>query len=176
MSAGAARYAKALFQLAVEEGRIEEVRRDLSELSTLLEEHRLLRALYHSPATDRALRAGLLDELFRGRTSEAVINLLKLLAEKNRQALWPAIVREFDRLYRRSRNEREATVTAAVPLSDENAAQLKRLLEDRLKAHVLLEVRVEPQILGGLIIESEGQRLDLSLKRRLNELRKQLEC
>ncbi|MDZ7369853.1 MAG: ATP synthase F1 subunit delta [candidate division KSB1 bacterium] len=173
-TAGAKRYAAALFALAEEQQIVEQIYQDLHDWQRLLYEHGLLRAIFYSPQGDRGARQELIEELLRGKTSVLLIRFLQLLMEKNRQHLFDAATYEFDRLYRRWKNQLPVKVTTAFALNDEQQKRLKELLAAKWHKEILLEIRVDARLLGGLILEADGRRIDLSLRCRLEQLRRHL--
>lgn len=173
-TAGAKRYAAAIFALAVEQQIVEQIHEDLHDWQRLLCEHGLLRAIFYSPQGDRGARLELIQELLRGKTSVLLMRFLQLLMEKNRQHLFDAVVYEFDRLFRRWKNQLSVKVTTAFELNDEQQKRLKELLAQKWHKEILLEVHVDAGLLGGLILEADGRRIDLSLRCRLEQLRRHL--
>ncbi|MDZ7345888.1 MAG: F0F1 ATP synthase subunit delta, partial [candidate division KSB1 bacterium] len=85
-----------------------------------------------------------------------------------------AVVYEFDRLFRRWKNQLSVKVTTAFELNDEQQKKLKELLAQKWHKEILLEVHVDAGLLGGLILEADGRRIDLSLRCRLEQLRRHL--
>lgn len=170
----ARRYAKALFRAAVEKQILPQVHSDLYDFAALLAQNGLLRAYFNSPETKFKSRENLFDDLLAGKTPAIVISFLKLLMRKNRQEQFLDIVREFDVLFDHKMNIIPVTVYSAVAMDEHFQTKILNALESHFKAEILLTLKVEPGLLGGIVIEAKGKRLDLSLKRRLQELGREL--
>lgn len=169
------RYAKALFELAVESNLLEQIHQDLHDFDALLAQYGLLRAVFYSPEAEQATQEQLLNDLLINRTPKILLDFLILLVRKNRQSSFEGIVQEFDLLYNRKKNQVSATVRTAVPMDEEFNSFVVRSLKESLQADILLNPQVDAELLGGIVIEVEGKLIDFSLKRKLNELRKQLD-
>jgi F-type H+-transporting ATPase subunit delta len=105
---------------------------------------------------------------------ELVRNFLLLVAEKGRIAEIDEIGEEFERLIAREARVLELELTTAVELSDEEAAAVVRQIEDASGRRVEATRRVDPDIIGGIVIQAGSQRLDASVRGRLNRLRQDL--
>lgn len=177
MSYGAAakRYAKALFGLADAGGVLEQVRTDLHDFSKLLQEQRLLRTIFYSPEVSQSLQTEVLDDLLTGKTPDVLIQFLKLLVQKSRQSLFDGVVQEFDELLRRKNGQVIVTVKTAAALDEAQKAGLVDSLNHVFQAQVLLHHTIDARLLGGMVIEAEGKRIDLSLRGKLTELKKRLD-
>jgi F-type H+-transporting ATPase subunit delta len=169
------RYAKALFNLAVEKNLLEQVHTDLHDFAELLQQFGLLRAIFYSPEAERSAQEQLLNELLTDKTPEIFLNFLKLLVQKNRQSIFKTIVQEFDRLYNHSKNQVVATVWTAVPMDEDIRSNVVHSLKKSLHADILLNAQVDEKLLGGMVVEAGGNLIDFSLKRKLEELKKQLD-
>jgi len=105
---------------------------------------------------------------------DLVRNFLLLLAEKGRIAEITEIHAEFERLIAQEARVLELEVTTAVELSDEEAAQLVRRIEDAAGRRVEATRRVDPDIIGGIVVQAGSRRLDASVRGRLDRLRQEL--
>ena len=165
------RYAAALYELANENKAVASVESDLDSLGRALGESADLAALIRNPqiGRDAAAKAmeGVADLL---KLSALTRNFLGVLAANCRLAALPDIVRAFASIAAAARGEVSAEVTSAHPLS---SAQLKAL-EARLKARegqdVKLSAKVDPEILGGLVVRIGSTQIDSSIRTRLNTL------
>ncbi|WP_374283491.1 F0F1 ATP synthase subunit delta [Novosphingobium sp.] len=165
------RYASALYDLASEGGKVTAVESDLAGLGQAIAESADLAALIRNPrvtrdAASRAMEAvGKLLKL-----SPLTQNFLGVLAGNRRLAVLPDVIRAFAAIAAAARGEVNAEVTSAHPLS---AAQLKALA-DKLKARegkdVKLTAKVDPELLGGLVVRIGSTQIDSSIRTRLNTL------
>jgi ATP synthase F1 delta subunit len=115
-----------------------------------------------------ALAAALADE------TGLVRNFLLLVAEKGRLAEIDEIVRELERLVAREERVLELELTTAVELSDEEAARVVRRIEESSGRRVEATRTVDPSLIGGIVVQAGSQRLDASVRGRLDRLRQEL--
>ena len=167
----AGRYASALFELASEAGFVSAVEGDLETLSEALRESPELRALIRNPEVSREA----LGRVFVGlgaqlNLSDLTRNFLGVLAQNRRVAELPAMIRAFRSIAAAQRGEVTAEVASAHPLSDEQLATLETKLRAREGRTVKLKTRVEPELLGGLVVTVGSKRIDSSIRSRLNSL------
>jgi F-type H+-transporting ATPase subunit delta len=167
----AARYADALFGLARDEGRLDAVAASIDTLDRLLGETPDLARLIASPLVSRrdAERAMLaasdaagVDPLTRGAVG--------VLARGRRLPQLPAVIRAFRARAAAARGEATATVTSAHPLTDEQAARLTATIARAEGRAITLERRVDPALLGGLVVQIGSRRIDSSIKTKLAAL------
>ncbi len=165
------RYAAALFELASEAGKVTAVESDLEKLAAAIGESAELRALVRNPAVGREalgrVLAGLgeklgLDPLTR--------NFLGVLAQNRRAGELSASIRAFQAIAAAQRGEVTAEVASAHPLSDDQVATLEQKLRAREGRTVKLRTSVDPELLGGLVVTIGSQRIDNSIRTRLNSL------
>jgi F-type H+-transporting ATPase subunit delta len=167
----AGRYASALFDLASESGTVTAVEQDLSRLEESLAESAELRALIRNPEISRAatgrVLAGMADHLG---LSPLTRNFLGVLAENRRSGDLPGIIRAFNAIAAAQRGEVGAEVVSAHALTDEQIATLEHKLRAREGRTVKLKTRVDPELLGGIVVTIGSQRIDGSIRTRLNTL------
>ncbi len=171
LSAVAARYAGALLDVARSESKIAEVERDLDRVAALLGENADLRRLVRSPvinATDqrRALET-LLAKLNLGRTAH---NFLLLLANKRRLFTLESIIAEYKVLAAKDRGEVQAEVVSAVALTSAQYTSLVDTLRQQLGKAPQLSARVDPKLLGGLVLKVGSRMIDTSIRTKLKTL------
>ena len=167
----AGRYALALFALARDQKQLESVGAGLDAVRRALAESDDFRALTTSPLVDR-------DEAVRAvaAAAEAIgldpltSNFLGVLAQNRRLGQLPAVIRAFDTLAARHRGEIKAQVVSARPLDDDQVAAIRDNLGARMGRDIAVDVDVDPAILGGLIVRIGSQRIDGSIRTKLNTL------
>jgi F-type H+-transporting ATPase subunit delta len=172
ISAAARRYARALFSLAQEAQRVPEVRRELEQLAELLAASSELGRALFSPLHPLAERRALLRALaLRLGTSDLLRNFYSFLVDQRRLVAFPAIRQEFARLADTAAGRARASVVTAAPLRDEQRERLRRALALRTGQEIELEVRVDPELIGGAIATVGGLLFDGSLRQQLAQLR-----
>ena len=167
----AGRYALALFELARDEKKLESVGASLASVRRALAESEDLRTLVSSPLVDRAeaVRAiGAVGEAMK--LDPLTRNFLGVLARNGRLRQLENVIRAYNMLSARHRGEITAEVTSARPLDDDQVQAIRRNLADRMGRDIALELNVEPEILGGLVVKIGSQMIDGSIRTKLNNL------
>ena len=166
-------YANALFEAAKEQGKLDVVRQEVADFVRAMEQVPELRALLESPEIDTQERVEALRSIL-GETDEVVRNFLLLTAEKGRTHELPAIVHEFEALVARDEGILDVELTTAVELSDAEARgileRIERVSDQKLRA----TRRVDPNLIGGFVLQAGSHRVDASVRARLQRLRRQL--
>ncbi len=162
-------YGAALFLLASEQNAREEYKSSLDGLVATLKGMPEYLEMLASPAIPKKERLTAIEEAFGGRVPEHLLSFLQLLCERGRIHCFFEAAAEFSSLYDASARILTAKVTSAVALNDGERARLTETLSERYGGRVLSEYAVDPALLGGVIVEIDGQILDGSLRRRLQE-------
>lgn len=167
----AGRYASALFGLARDEKQIDAVTRSLETLQQAIADSRDLAELVVSPLVDRD-DAGKAFAAVAGQLGLDPIttNFLGVLARNGRKAQLAAVIKAFTRLAASHRGETTAEVVTAHPLNEDQVARLKAQLKGRTGHDVAIDARVDPNILGGLVVKLGSRMIDASLRTKLNRL------
>ena len=165
----AKRYARALFDLADQQNILDQVKEEVQSFRKLLDSEKRLRVFLLTPEISRQQKLDVVKELFKDKVSGVYLNFLLLLVRKGRQNFYSEIDYEFNNLYDKKLNRLRATVTTVLPLEKVQLDELTTMLAKSLNADILLENKVEPEILGGMIVQAEGKVFDSSM---LNQLKK----
>ncbi|MGX1318478.1 F-type H+-transporting ATPase subunit delta [Bradyrhizobium sp. USDA 377] len=166
------RYATALFELARDQNLVDEVKADLDKFDALLNESADLKRLVRSPvfaadAQSRALSAVLEKAGFAGISA----NFLKVLTANRRLFAVADVIRAYRVLVAKFKGETTADVTVAEALSDKNLDALKVALKSVTGKDVALNVKVDPSIIGGLVVKLGSRMVDGSLRTKLNSIK-----
>jgi len=175
ISGVAQRYASALFELARDDSALEGVDADLVAFRGLLNESADLRRLVSSPvfsAEDQERAIGAVTD--KAGITGLVGNLVRLIARNRRLFTLPDIIKGFQAMLAIHRGEITADVTSARPLSDAQTAALKAAMKASLGKDVTIDSRVEPAILGGLIVKVGSRMIDSSIRTKLNIMKSRL--
>ena len=166
------RYATALFELARDQKSIDAVKADLDKFDAMLGESADLKRLVRSPvfAADAQLKA-LSAVLDKAGISGVAANFLKVLTNNRRLFAVSDVIRAFGALVARFKGEASAEVTVAEPLSDKNLDALKAALKQVSGKDVTLNVKVDPSIIGGLVVKLGSRMVDSSLRTKLNSIK-----
>src|SRR5262249_43088715 len=161
----AGRYATALFELARDTSKLDETVAALSELERLLNESQDLNRLVRSPVFSSEQQAAALAAISKQAAfPELTSNFLPLLVRNRRLFALRDIIADFRTLVADHRNEATADVTSAVPLSEAQADDLKSTLKAKTGRDISLNIRVDPSILGGLIVKIGSRMIDSSIR------------
>jgi F-type H+-transporting ATPase subunit delta len=166
-------YARALYEAAKDQDKLDAVREELGDFVEAQRQVPELRELLRNPQLDQRLKASALEELLGG-DEELVRNFLLLLAEKNRAGEIDEIAREFDRLVAEAEGILDVELTTAVELSDEETRDVITQIEKASGRKVEATQRVDPDLIGGLVLQAGSLRLDASVRGRLDRLRQEL--
>lgn len=165
------RYARALFDLAIEGKALAAVEASLATLTEALAESADLKALISSPQVGRAAAGAAIAAVAQALGIDGLTkNFLGVLAANRRLALLPAVIRDFAALNAARKGEVTATVTAAHKLTAAQHEALAAKLKAGIGCEVVLNVNIDPSILGGLVVRVGSRMIDSSLKTRLDML------
>jgi F-type H+-transporting ATPase subunit delta len=166
------RYATALFELARDEKSVDAVKADLDRFSAMLNDSADLTRLVRSPVfgAEAQLRA-LTAVLDKAGISGPAANILKVLTTNRRLFAVTDVIRAFNVLVAKFRGEASADVTVAEALSDKNLDALKAALKTVTGKDVALNVKVDPAIIGGLVVKLGSRMVDSSLRTKLNSIK-----
>jgi F-type H+-transporting ATPase subunit delta len=166
-------YARALYAAAKDKNRLEAVREELGDFVEAQRRVPELRDLLRNPQLDQRVKASVLEELLAGQ-EELVRNFLLLLAEKNRAGEADEIAREFERLVAQAEGILDVQVTTAVELSDQEARDVIEQIERASGRKVDASHSVDPDLIGGIVLQAGSLRLDASVRGRLDRLRREM--
>jgi F-type H+-transporting ATPase subunit delta len=167
----AGRYASALFDLARDSKQIESVGRSLEALNQALVDSRDFAELVQSPLVSRDEARKAFGAIAPQLSLDPIAaNFLGVLARNGRKSQLRPVIRAFRRLAAEHRGETVAEVITARPLNDDQIAQLKSQLRARAGRDVNIDAEVDPEILGGIVVKLGSQRIDASIRTKLNRL------
>jgi ATP synthase F1 delta subunit len=173
MAAAQRLYARALFEAAREQGRVDEVVTEVGDFAEAVRTVPELRSLLENPQLDPAAKRGALGDLLAD-ADPLVKNFLLVLAEKGRTGELEEIGRELDELVAREEGRLNVELTTAYELSDEEAAGIVRKIEQASGRTVEASRRVDPGLVGGIVLQAGTYRVDASVRGRLERLRRTL--
>jgi F-type H+-transporting ATPase subunit delta len=169
----AAVYARSLFEVAQEQGKLDSVRDELGAFADALDTSRELQTFFFSPYFSTAEKEDGLDRAVTG-ADPIVVNFLKLLIENHRMPVVFRVRREVDRLWEQENKLLPVQVTSAVALDPATVDQIGARISEQTGRKVELSAHVEPDILGGIVVRVGNSVLDASIRSRLEKLRKQV--
>ena len=173
-TSGAARpYAQALFNVTQQRGTVDEAAASLNEIAASIKATPLLLTTLDNPHLTRDRKRALMAKIFAGAPSD-VSHLITMMVENDRAADLVATAREYSRLVDEYRGLADATVTSAVPLSDQQESALLEKLQSMSGQTIRLQKRVDETMLGGLIVRLGDKLIDASVATQLEGIREKL--
>lgn len=169
----ASRYAKSLIDLAVEQNKLERILEDVQSFKKV-SAHRDFYLLLKSPIVSAKKKSAVLDKLFAGKYDELTMAFLRILVTKGREAYLPEIADEFLLQYKHLKHISTVKITAARKLSQaEIDAITKKLQESHdIDENIEVKTKVDPELIGGFIIEFDDKVYDASAAHKLAKLKK----
>jgi F-type H+-transporting ATPase subunit delta len=166
-------YARSLFEVARDQDKLDDVREQLGEFADAVEADRGLPTFFFSPYFSTEEKKDGLHKSVEG-AEPILMNFLELLLEKHRMPAIYRIRREYDGLWREEHKLLPVQVTSAVALDEEVVKSLGDRISEQTGRQVDLTAKVEPDILGGIVLRVGNSILDASIRNRLEQLRRQV--
>jgi F-type H+-transporting ATPase subunit delta len=167
----AARYAKAVFELAKEDTAVAKVETDLDALEAALADSADFRALISSPVYSRDEQAGAIAALAKKMgLSTIVSNVLALMSNKRRLYILPQLVQALRAAIAEDKGEITAEVTSAKALTKTQADKLAKALASSVGKSVKISATVDEKLIGGLVVKMGSKMIDTSIASKLNSL------
>ncbi len=166
------RYASALFELARDERQLDAVAEALNQFDGLLKESADLRRLVRSPVfSAEEQEAAISAILEKAGITGLAANFIRLSAANRRLFALPDMIRAYRELVRESKGIVRAEVRLAEKPSDAVLQDIKASLKDVAKAEVDLDLRIDPSLIGGIVVKLGSRMVDASLRTKLNSIR-----
>jgi F-type H+-transporting ATPase subunit delta len=169
----ARRYAEAMFDLALKQNTLDRTLGDVQEIARLFSKHTLA-YLLREPKIPARRKEQALREALSANVLPTSLNLALLVVQRELVDLMPNIAAELQQMVFDYKNQATAEVTTAVPLDEQQEDLVKRALERRTGKAILLQTRVDPTILGGVVARVGDRVIDGSVRQRLEVLKRQL--
>jgi len=169
------RYAKALFLQAEEEGKTEAVLQDARNIMRLFDENPELKKAILHPAIKGSQKREVIDQVFHDQVTPVMFQFLHLLLKNKREFYINDIFRNFRDQFNESRGIKWVELTTALKIEDREKDSIKKLIRESFGAQkVDFEEKLDPEIVGGFIVQIGDQLLDASVRRQLEMIRKTL--
>ena len=174
ISSSSKTYANALFATASENHTQEKLLTQLDEVCSVLKKSDDLREVLSNPIISVKVKHELIDEIFKPSLDSALLNFIKILAEKNRFSEIYSILDAYKSLYEKSLNQKKVEVLSAVELSDDIKLKITNVLRNKLNSDVIVSWAADENIIAGLIFKFDDFVIDTSMKTKLEEIGKNL--
>ncbi len=166
------RYAKALFELAVEKKQEDAIYSDARELVSVCEENKLFVLVLKSPVISNEKKAKILNDLFEKRFNVMTMRFLQILVRKGRELYIPEIARKLISLYKVFKEILPVTLTTAIPMTEAIRNRVSTIMNDYTKWQIELDQKIDPDIIGGFILNWEDLQYDASIYYQIERIRR----
>jgi F-type H+-transporting ATPase subunit delta len=166
-------YGRSLFEVALEHGKLDELREQLGQFADAVDQNHELAVFFFSPYFSSTEKQDALGRLLDGADPQ-LLNFLELLIENHRMPVIFRIRREYERLWEEENRMLPVDITSAIELDEATTRALGDRIGERTGRKVALTAHVEPDILGGIVVRVGNSILDASIRNRLEQLRKQV--
>jgi F-type H+-transporting ATPase subunit delta len=166
-------YARSLFEVGREQDKLDVLREQLGQFADALDQHRELATFFFSPYFSTKEKEEGLDRLLVD-ADESFVNFVKLLIENHRTPVIFRIRREYERLWDEENRVLPVEITSAIALDEATTEHLGRTIGEQAGRKIQLAARVNPDILGGIVVRVGNSILDASIRTRLEQLRRQV--
>jgi F-type H+-transporting ATPase subunit delta len=164
-------YARSLFDVAREHGKLDQLREQLGQFADALDQNRQLAVFFFSPYFSTKEKQDGLARLLAD-ADQNFLNFLELLIEKHRMPVIFRIRAEYERLWDEENRTLPVQVTSAIALDEATTENLGRTIGERAGRKVTLSAHVDPDIIGGIVVRVGNSILDASIRTRLEQLRR----
>ena len=168
------RYAKSLIDLAQEQNKLERVLEDVKAFQQATEQ-RDFSLMLKSPIVNPDKKGTILKEIFSGKFDEMTMAFINIVLRKGREGYLPDIAKSFIEQYRAIKHITTVKVTTATPLTEAGLAAIKQQLQNsnETEANIEIETEVNPDLIGGFVIEFGDKLYDASVAHKLSQLKKE---
>jgi F-type H+-transporting ATPase subunit delta len=169
------RYAKALFDLALERKVLEEVKTDMALIDQVCHENRELRGMLHNPVISVAKKQKVMHEIFGKHINILTRNFIDIIARKRREYLIDGIAAAFVELYKEFKGIKTAYVTSAVLLNESERQSMLAILKKLTSMKIELVEKQKGDMIGGFVLSMDNYQIDQSMTTKIKELKKDFE-
>ena len=165
------RYAKALLQLSIEQNSLESSYNDMALLDRICSESKELSLLLKSPIVKTSHKLKIFDQIFTNKISNLSMAFLNIIISKKRESILAELAKSFTALYKTQNNIETATITTAIPISEELRNNIITHIKAKNNNQIELKEVVDKKIIGGVIVRLGDKQLDASILTEISELR-----
>jgi len=174
MSLVGKKYAQALFEVAKEEDKVDAYYQQMTMINSQLKENEDFFEILLLPSVEVKEKKEMLRKVFEPTLDREILQFLILLLDKRRFIDFELIYLEFKTLFLEENKQLEATIVSVLPLEEKEINQLKKNLESRYQKTITIENKIDPALIGGVVVYVGDQVIDGSVKRKLTTMRNEL--
>lgn len=170
----ASRYAKSLFDLSLDQNKLDNVLQDMESFANISKQKDMA-LLLKSPIVKSDKKAAVMKAIFQDKVENITFQFFDILLRKGREAYLPEIAEEFIRQYRDHKHISIVEITSAQPLDDASLQSIKAKLiaSKQTQSDIQFKTKVDPELIGGFVISFDDKLYDASIRHQLQSLRKQ---
>lgn len=168
------RYAEALYEVAVESDKLQEYKQEIKAVTGIFSENPELYNIFTHPRVTKDEKKNMMDELFKGKISQEVLNLFYIIIDKGRENDLEDISEAYVELSNEKLGIVEAKAYTAVAMSPEEIARLQEKLSSKFNKKVNLSNHIDETLLGGVLVKLGDKVMDGTVKGRLSEIQREL--
>lgn len=169
----ASRYAKSLIDLAQEQNSLEAVKTDMESFINVVKQNPQLLAVLNNPIIHHDKKIAILEQLFGATFHKVVSSFFRIVINKGRSEILYGTAKEFVAQYNSLKGIVHAVVTSAAALTEDQKAKLTALITESTNAKIVLEAKVDPDLIGGFVLKVGDRQVDTSISSSLNKLKKE---
>lgn len=171
ISKAARRYSNALYSIAEEKSKINEIAADFTKVLEMMKMNRELEVFFQSPAIGKSKKLSIVKELFEGKLDQLSLNFMQLLITRGREALTQDVMSDFLNLKKEKDGIIDVRVTTTVELTQDEKNAMTRKLDEYTGKKSETTYKTDKSIIGGFVANFGDTILDASIKRQLELLR-----
>ena len=169
----ASRYAKSLLDLAQEQGKLEEVNKDMQLFEKVGKENREFLLVLKNPIITHDKKLSILRSIFKGKVNDLTLAIFEIIVKKHREAILFSVSKEFHSLYNRVKGIDSAEVISVAPLTEQLRSKFKEIIKREFGKEVELHEKVDKDLIGGYILKVGDRQIDESIKGKLLTLKRE---
>lgn len=170
----ARRYAGALFEVGVEENKLDSFEQELEVIAAAFAGNKEFSSIFKAPMVPKEEKKSLIENIFKGKASDELVNFIKILVDKDRISVLDEINREFVKLVNEHNNIEDAVAISAVPIDAERLEALKAQLTKVTGKNIKIKNEINPSVMGGILVRIGNEEIDGTVKGRLDRLEEEL--
>jgi F-type H+-transporting ATPase subunit delta len=169
------RYAKALFDLALERNVLEQVKTDMALIDKVCLENRELRVMLHNPVINVAKKQKVMLMIFGNHINKLTLNFIEIISRKRREYYIDGIASDFVDLYKEYKGIKTAYVTSAIALNDLDRKAMLNILKNLTGKEIELVEKMKSELIGGFVLKMDNYQVDQSITTKIKDLKKDFE-
>ena len=169
------RYAKALFDLAIEQKILEQTKKDMELVISVCRENKDFRLLLQSPIINSKKKTAIIKALFEKHLQKISFHFLLIITNKRRETYLESIAKEFINLYKKYNNISITYLKTVVKIDDDIRKKILNIMKQQTGGEIELIEEIKKELLGGFILDYGDKKYDASIQKQIEDLKKEFE-